>query len=135
MSLESWKREFYPVPAPRAKEWKAAAHSLRKWIGLSRANLKRHGLEKADGSHMIKQRGGGLMMHGTETCALCCQYDDGTEENSCGPCPLYAALDNDKCAGDKNDVYGKWLHRGHAGPMIRALRKAVKIEAARGKKP
>jgi hypothetical protein len=34
MSLESWKAEFYPIPADEVKKKDALAHSLRKWEGL-----------------------------------------------------------------------------------------------------
>lgn len=39
MSLETWKEEFYPIPADEVPESQALAHSLRKWEGLRKENL------------------------------------------------------------------------------------------------
>ena len=46
MSLKTWKKEFYPKEAIDAikTELMATKHSLRKWRGLTKANLKKHGL-------------------------------------------------------------------------------------------
>lgn len=45
MSLQSWQDEFYPVEADQPQtQLDAARHSLQKWQGVMKKNLKRHGL-------------------------------------------------------------------------------------------
>ncbi len=47
MSLESWKKEFYPTRAADVKTLdEALTHTERKWEGLRPENLERHGLRK-----------------------------------------------------------------------------------------
>ena len=45
MSLESWKAEFYTIPASKCPEEYAIEHSLRKWTGLLPENLDKHELD------------------------------------------------------------------------------------------
>ena len=46
MSLKTWKKEFYPISASRVRKDAIAAieHSLRKWRGLTKDQMKRHGV-------------------------------------------------------------------------------------------
>lgn len=86
MSLESWKREFYPVSADFVEPANALAHCLRKWIGLRPGNLAKHGLKKIADSIMIQELGDEertFHVHGA-SCALCVHYF----ENGCAGCPL-----------------------------------------------
>lgn len=47
MSIKTWKEEFYPVKPRKSMTTKEAIeHSLRKWEGLRKSNLKKHGLEQ-----------------------------------------------------------------------------------------
>lgn len=48
MSISSWKNEFYQgrVSKAAASLNGALEHSIRKWTGLSAANLVKHGLIK-----------------------------------------------------------------------------------------
>ena len=53
MSLLTWMKEFYPTPADSLQAQKApAAHSLKKWQGLTRDNLRKHKV-KVDDSSLI----------------------------------------------------------------------------------
>lgn len=46
MSLITWKAKFYPEPAnARMSKRDALLHSLRKWEGLTKENLKKHDAE------------------------------------------------------------------------------------------
>ncbi len=90
MSLESWKQEYYPVPADEVSKEDAVKHSLQKWIGLRAENRIRHGVQLYDGE-----------LTGTDTdelsidsssCALCHHYLREVDDTSCTDCPLAAAL-------------------------------------------
>jgi hypothetical protein len=58
MSIESWKEEFYPEPASgkfvKRTDLSACRHSLRKWRGLTKENLQRHGLTQ-DGNTLYEE--------------------------------------------------------------------------------
>lgn len=45
MSLQTWKDEFYPVPAsePIGGHKAQIEHSLRKWRGATKENTEKHG--------------------------------------------------------------------------------------------
>lgn len=44
MSLETWKEEFYKIPAEECIKEQALDHSITKWEGLRPENLQKHGL-------------------------------------------------------------------------------------------
>lgn len=133
MSLASWKKEFYPVPAEKVTKKDAIAHSLRKWRGLTKENKRKHGVEFNHpylACFLTGPRGaGGLFIDG-ESCALCVHYFD---DDGCVECPLQQAL------GHTCDLEGAPYARGigqdgDARPMIRALEKATKLQAKKAAK-
>lgn len=89
MSLQSWREEFYPVLA-RDFAGKAVddpivvvaafEHSYRKWRGLTKKNVSKHGLYFWCGDFgVLTERGDHLgarrcAMVGTFSCALCILY-------------------------------------------------------------
>lgn len=94
MSLESWKEEFYPVPANEVSEADAVKHSRRKWIGLRPENLIHHKVWMHDSKLTGKD---GTLEINSESCALCHHYLDPT----CKECPLRKLL------GRPCDIVGK----------------------------
>lgn len=125
MSLNSWKREFYPVPADECEEPNALEHSLRKWRGLTPENLARHGVNRVlssldDGDEML-----GIT---TQSCALCKSYL--AAEPACKECPLRkvrcgypcdAPCDQDGDEHRRIAPYGRFVQCGDPGPMIKLL--------------
>jgi hypothetical protein len=90
VSLESWRAEFYPVPAPAAtdSDEEAIAHSLRKWEGALPDNLAKHGVLYTDAA--IRDGAGGIFDFDSDSCALCeahpwCEKCPVAEEQE-GPC-------------------------------------------------
>jgi hypothetical protein len=92
MSLRTWADEFYPVDARDLVEQtqdhkELIAHALRKWEGLRKEHLDRHGLyarqlvlhEKA-GPHRHK-------IINASSCTLCLVYG-GATATKCSECPL-----------------------------------------------
>ena len=85
MSLESWRKEYYPVDADKltSRDDKVLIEaSLLKWIGLQKGNLAEHGLKKnIDCGRLFV---GTHRLSGSRNCSLCTKHwDDG-----CYNCPL-----------------------------------------------
>ena len=108
MSEQSWRNEFYPVPAGQCPKEDALAHSVLKWRGLLKRNLKKHLLRLPP----ISVSAG--------SCALC-QHWYG--EGECEGCSLAEYLErscyrNTDCASP----YTAYMTNGDPQPMISALR-------------
>lgn len=142
MSLQTWKQEFYPIPAKEASNlWVLGAvnNSPRKWKGLRHKNLKRHDCEVRFIGSLVKwvvvektqtDRGTNLVpieMDPIEmgTDSLCRKYK-GSEV--CDGCPVAEARLGVPCTqlyGD--EVVSPWIafvcHK-NPKPMIRVLKQA-----------
>jgi hypothetical protein len=137
MSLDTWKKEFYPVDAYDVKEKDAIAHSLQKWIGLRAKNLLKHELwrdkrEICYGDPICVSDSLDIC---SETCALCVQYYNELDGYSCNKCPLVKVLGR-PCDQPKG-VYSHFtmfMRAGDPEPMIRALRCALKLTTPKKKK-
>ena len=123
MSLESWKAEFYPIEASDVRFTKEAIrHSLKKWQGLTKENLEKHGVVK---------KGDDRLYDGIEkwpfhidcfSCALCQLFND--ENNECHECPLNRFLGYS--CDEREEIYGPyshWMDSGDPQIMIDALQK------------
>lgn len=126
MSLESWKAEFYPVPAADCPKEEAIAHSLRKWRGLRPEALKRHDVLISINRHVVDEEARYIFFVSAATCALCAHYyDEAKEELACDTCPLAKSL-GAPCDRDRGDTTSPWWAWGDLNPepMIAALEKA-----------
>lgn len=129
MSIETWKRQFYPVEAETAAKQGAKAatiHSIRKWEGLRPDVLEKHGVS-ADRSTLADDQGSpGFAING-ETCALCVAFCVPGAE--CVRCPLYKARDSTRCDKlmryEARSPYGAWINYADPEPMIAWLGKAL----------
>lgn len=123
MSLETWKAEYYPIPADETEKENAIAHSLKKWEGLRISNLAMHslfindsgGIEDEDGIHLDIDAG---------SCALCLHaYGEG-----CNTCPLFLARGKVSCdnvrSEEDDSPWHTWCEDRDPRPMIHWLRKA-----------
>ena len=124
MSLDSWKKEFYPTPAQDncGDPLTAAKHSLKKWEGLTPDSLSAHNVSR-DGYYITD--GSDSLVIEEATCALCSYQDSLDKEKGytswCSGCPLV------EFAGAMcNITYPRFIDHGNAKPMIAALRKCVK---------
>lgn len=138
MSRTTWRKAFMPTPATGPKTWKAAlAHSLRKWRGLTWANLAKHGLTPETVAEMD-----------ADNCALCQRASKANDSNGylvpgedCEGCPLYGSRNKVKCWKEtwgelnRRDVapYHAWTYHGDARPMIDALEAAQAWLKAQGR--
>jgi hypothetical protein len=126
MSLESWKAEFYPVSAKKPRSDVARLrHSIRKWVGLRKANLKKHECHKDEVDDSLWYTDKGPFSVDTTSCALCEKYFDHAHEDDgqCRGCPLKNTLGS-RCDDLKNGQempYTVWLDSSNPEPMIIAL--------------
>lgn len=123
MSIASWKKEFYTTPAEEVSESRALAHSIKKWTGLLKKNMKRHGVSVYKPDKAIEDESGALFYVSDETCALCVHHYD----RDCKSCPLYAVNNNRPCDFPKQgSAYDKFISDSDARPMLRLLKAAAK---------
>ena len=119
MSLESWKKKYYPVEAVDVSPENALDHSLQKWEGLRPEILTEHALEVVD-IYVQEINGSAWMAINSNTCALCVEYALG----GCMTCPLFKVLGK-KCDSGKMSPYMRFFNDSDPEPMIEALKKCM----------
>lgn len=133
MSLETWKKEFYPVEADKAtgSDLKALQHALKKWKGLTKKNLQKHNIHRPALSYTLvndedKNKDEWIIETfdiADESCALCHRHLYGGRD--CRKCPLATpqalALNGIGCRGTYNQ-----FRRGRATPMIKHIESTLK---------
>jgi len=129
MSLETWKAEFYPIPAHEVPVEDAVQHSLRKWRGLTKENLEKHGLVRR--KNVIIESGVWRFGVESDSCSLCKHYL--SPFSNCHHCPLANVLGGrcDEDQGDLDEVdspYHEFTRNGNPLPMIEALERAAALE-------
>jgi len=127
MTLKTWKKEFYPVPASKSmSKIKAIEHSLKKWRGLTKSNLKKHDLEYFTGffSSYIVDDSDELMNIDDSSCALCKKFLP-EEEYMCEKCPLFIHLGK-RCDFEDHSPFVIFLKTKNPVPMIKALEETLK---------
>lgn len=126
MSISSWKNEFYQgrVSKAAASLNGALEHSIRKWTGLSAANLVKHGLIKdpMQQDMIVNPATGASFEVSADQCALCA-YDSRVSNWACDACPLKHV--DARCA-KFDSPYTHWTETGDTKRMIAALKKAQK---------
>lgn len=117
--INGWIKEFYPVEASEVSKKNALLHSLRKWRGLTKENLSKHGLS----SSPIPIDSG--------SCALCYYYIN----DECKKCPLYILRNGISCdeltEDETNSPYGYFLDEKDPTLMIDLLEEASKTKNKR----
>lgn len=131
MSIETWKSEFYPIPADECPKEEAVAHSLRKWTGSRLENLYKHNLRQRV-CLIIDDINYEEFSFAAETCALCKKFYDNEPEindylHRCSRCPLFQVRGNVACDEERRDEeespWGKGIHDPE--PMIMWLTLAL----------
>lgn len=121
MSIETWKVEFYPVPASEVAAEDALQHSLRKWIGLREENLSKHACETNFRS-VSSGQGERLRIDG-KSCALCLlSYKE--MEPGCEECPI-VKLTGMSCDSDKQSPWWAWTNGEGPEAMIAVLQECI----------
>lgn len=124
MSLETWKAEFYPIDASKVPVEDAVQHSLRKWRGLTKENLAKHGVKSC--GYRIADDTYGLWINST-SCSLCTHYVNNS--TGCRGCPLVTVIGG-RCDKGIDAPYGKFFEQMNPLPMIEALERAATLEPA-----
>lgn len=118
MSLKTWTKEFYPTPASLATKRTALAHSLRKWEGLLKKNVRRHGgMVVSWGDVSFKD---GVFLPDGSNCSLCRVYD---VDGMCSGCPIDSAGQN---CHESGSAFPRYIETGNAVPMVNLLRRLNK---------
>jgi len=124
MSFESWKEEYYPVPADEVDPEDALEHSIRKWDGLSEENCHKHDIDLLDVDCDLPVEG--------STCALCQIHNpEAFDKDKCVGCPLYKDLGK-ACFTGENSPWSSWVKFDNNVPMLEALKRARDNEQSPG---
>jgi len=134
MSLETWKKKYYPIEASEVPEKDALAHSLQKWIGLREKNLDKHEVSH-HGWYIECDHELDILDIDGDTCALCYHYETGSK---CPKCPLVKVAGR-RCDqggdamfnGDKYSPYEEFVKNKNPEPMIKLIRSAIKAEESK----
>lgn len=137
MSLKSWRKEFYPIPASKVSKSKAIEHSLQKWIGLREKNLEKHNLEHVGLKRIAEWEDiTNSFSADNESCALCVFYFDANAK--CDKCPLSKLRKRYPCDEEMDDEtdspYISFIQHKRPEPMIKLLRQALKQQQKEEKK-
>lgn len=116
MSEETWLAEFYPIPADKVSAEDALDHSIKKWEGALKKNLKKHGL------------GCPPMDFDGHSCALCVHHLD----EFCEHCPLSIVRGDVACDElrpyERKAPYAQYIVKGNPRPMLTWLKKAKEMK-------
>lgn len=88
MSLDTWKAEFYPIPADQVPVEDALDHSIKKWSGLTKENMEKHGVRFVE-SYCCLTTDSDVAFNpvlgiDAGTCALCLHH----LKTKCKTCPI-----------------------------------------------
>lgn len=129
MSLESWKAQYYPIPAEdftHLPDIEIVDAAILKWEGLRPQALTDHDLVKGYRTIFGKPHWEGSpygMDIGSGSCAFCLNYI----ESDCTRCPL-KIVRGERCdeqiTDDEPAPYVAWRKEGDAEPMIGLLKAA-----------
>lgn len=129
MSLSTWLAEHLPMSASSVRNYvDALRHSLRKWTGLRRTVLEKHGLEARKAS-IVDLQTCRLLPINSDNCALChVTFIVDVEGSDCVNCPLYQHLGRRcDCNKEGESPFAAWVRRQDPEPMIRALKKSLEV--------
>lgn len=135
MSIGTWKRGcgITKMPGKKASDLEMLEWELRQWLGCRRAVLKRHGLY----GHRNNVTDGSVGWYPltSEHSPLCRKY----REPLCEQCPVCLSRNGNGCTVriEGEEAYrpwAMWWDNANPGPMISAIRKAIRWVKARDKK-
>jgi hypothetical protein len=119
MNVIGWMVKYCPVPANKVKAEDAIAHSLLKWQGYRKSNLKEFGLSSAP------------LRPSAANCALCLLHYESEKAESCENCPIFAergqACDN-PLESEGCSPYWSFMSKGDPEPMIELLERCLKTQ-------
>lgn len=122
MSIKTWKKEFYPTkPNKRMSKKDAILHSIKKWEGLTKENIEKHGLEVWFGD-LLDDDFNEFEIN-EYSCSLCVKYlTRHFTLINCYKCPLYKKLGFSCGHGKITDGWIKWEFDNNPDLMIKNLK-------------
>jgi len=132
MSLATWKKEFYPIPASKCKKKDALEHSLQKWIGLRKKNTDKHDVRKYGMRIESKSDKYDDLLIACKSCSLCMFYLKEHHIDKCDTCPLSIARGGFACDFMFTSPYGTYQDSHNPEPMIKLIRKAIRQSKKKG---
>lgn len=125
MSLQTWKKEFYPHTASSRKALaKPITHALKKWRGLTDENLKRHNIKTTYLGNLRDDENNFFVIN-SNSCTLCKLYIN----LHCIGCPLYITRKHYAChyptRNEDFSPYDSFTVLNNPQPMIKALELAL----------
>lgn len=132
MSIKSWAKEFYSVPADKGSQDGAVARALVKWRGLSKKNITKHKLHKED-MYLIDEDGNKMKIN-FSTCALCNFWRQKGPEG-CKGCPLETPQGTKHGKEGCYVPYNEYRYNGRVGPMVKRLSNILKKKISTGPRP
>lgn len=130
MSFNTWKKEFYS-PISKVAKKNAAAHSLKKWIGLRPENLEKHGLTTDHCSHIVDAVSEIRVLEITDQSCSLCRWSSlskvGIRYANCNNCEYHEYYGKD--CDDYHGPYNSWTLGENPEPMIKALQRLVDSKA------
>jgi len=130
MSIETWKKEFYPIDACEILDKTDAdvvSHSLKKWEGLKASNLKKHGVKKdggIDGIVVFDKDENEHFTYNWSTCALCLKFHYRVGCGYCDTCPI--TISGGLPCDETGSAYDTSCSTLNPQPMIKVLKFALK---------
>lgn len=121
MSIESWKKKYYPVEAREVAYTDPLArieHSIEKWRGLTPSVLDKHGIAVTSLGDL--RDGESTFCIDSRSCALCLAH-----ATSCENCEITIAT-GELCAGP-DSPFSAWMKKHDPKPMLAALRQTLKF--------
>lgn len=139
MSINTWKKKYYPVNATAYlqhtaySQLEAAKHCLKKWKGLRQANLMEHHVTLDCGN--IAEQNVHSFVNDGESCALCQWNSSSTGYGKCESCVLAKVRGGVSCARSRHNEdmspFAALQRHNNPEPMIFWLKKAVKLAEKR----
>ena len=119
MTIETWKQEFYHIPASSdMTDKEAIEHAILKWEGFREKNRRKHKLNRF--VPILFDENGCEFIFGVMTCSLCLKYSS----SDCTSCPL--TVQGYKCS-NAYSPYRKAMN-GNPAKLIAALKECLILE-------
>jgi hypothetical protein len=132
MSLESWKKEFYPRGAglfAYATDEQVIRHSLVKWNGLTKENLAKHGVSRKNNVlHDDTQEE--FFING-DTCAMCVK-DNPNSCKSCSYMKHFGIACDEEGESQPISPYMQFANGGSPDLMIAKLEELLEVVVTTG---
>ena len=126
MTIETWKKEFYTKDAKsKMTKRQAVEHSIKKWNGLTKANLKKHLVFKDNFSNQIYDNEINWFSINDESCALCVKYYEGALDEGCEKCPLFVSLGRPCANPSRFSPYDDYYKKSNPSKMIKVLEETL----------